>query len=92
MLGDRVLSALVGATRGECLRSRYPRRLDSSIWPSSLVLSASPASPSSPFDQVDMLHMWLRDVPCPGVHDLAALLQQVGTPVGGFDGVFDDVS
>ena len=22
-----------------------------------------------------MLHMWLRDVPSPGVHDLAALVQ-----------------
>ena len=35
--------------------------------------------------------LWLRDVPSPGVHDLAALLQQVGSPVGGFDGVLDDV-
>ena len=33
----------------------------------------------------------LRDVPCPGVHDLAALLQQVGAAVGGFDGVLDDM-
>ena len=35
--------------------------------------------------------MWLRHVPSPGVHDLAALLQQVGSPVGGFDGVLDNV-
>ena len=73
------------------LRSRYPRRLDSSIWQSDLVLSTAPASPSSPFAQIDMLHMWLRDVPCPGVHDFAALLQQVGAAVGGFDCVLDDV-
>ena len=36
-------------------------------------------------------HMLLRDVPSPGVHDLAALLQQVGAAVGGFDGVLDDM-
>ena len=38
-----------------------------------------------------MYRTWLRDVPCPGVHDLAALVQQVGAPVSGFDGVLDDV-
>ena len=35
--------------------------------------------------------MWLRDVPSPCVHNLAALLQQVRAPVGRFDGVLDDV-
>ena len=35
--------------------------------------------------------MWLRDVPSSGVYDLAALVQQVETAVGRFDGVFDDV-
>jgi len=38
-----------------------------------------------------MLHTWLRNVPAPGGHDLAALLQEVGAAVGGFDGVLDDV-
>ena len=36
-------------------------------------------------------YMRLGDVPSPGVHDFAALLQQVGAAVGGFDGVLDDV-
>ena len=37
------------------------------------------------------VHMWLCDVPAPGVHDLSALLQQVRAAVGRFDGVLDDV-
>ena len=35
--------------------------------------------------------VWLSDVPSPGVHDLAALLQQVRAPVGRLDGVLDDM-
>ena len=44
---------------------------------------------SRQLDHIEFL--WLRDVLSPGVHDLAALLQEVGSPVGRFDGVLDDV-
>ena len=47
--------------------------------------------PARPTSEAHQQQVWLRDVLSPSVRDLAALLQQVGASVGGFDGVLDDV-